>query len=221
MQNIGAYSIEQYVDMGTHSSDDPVAIYPIAYCHVDNCVSPQQRKTHLDKIKGLGYRGIKLHPRLSNFSITDDCLGDLIKEAVDRHLAVLLCTYFYDTTAISVTNNIDSLAGLLTRIGDVPILLMHAGGVRVLEFMELARAHKQVVLDLSLTLCKYEGSSIDQDLAFMFRKFDRRVCIGSDSPEYSLADLRRRFEFFCKGLRVDKQENIGSKNLLGFMSVYE
>ena len=51
-----------------------------------------------------------------------------------------------------------------------------------------------VLLDLSNTLLRYQGSSLDRDIAWLFRSFDRRICIGSDYPDYEPGQLRARFE---------------------------
>jgi len=67
-----------------------------------------------------------------------------------------------------------------------------------------------------MTICKYEGSSIDLDLEFMFQQFDRRICIGSDFPEYTLAKLRERFKLLSKNIDLKKKENITFRNISSF-----
>jgi len=74
-----------------------------------------------------------------------------------------------------------------------------------------------VLLDLSFTLCKYEGSSIDLDIRYLFEKFDRRICIGSDSPEFDLSKLRQRFNQLTEGLDIVKKKNIGFQNLQAYV----
>ena len=67
-----------------------------------------------------------------------------------------------------------------------------------------------------MTMIKYEGSSIDDDIKFLFKNFDERICVGSDHPEYSHEKFRERFNFFSKGLTLKKKENIAFKNLERF-----
>ena len=43
-----------------------------------------------------------------------------------------------------------------------------------------------------------------------------RICVGSDSPEFSPQRLRRRFEHFAHGLSEEKAENVAHKNLFAF-----
>jgi predicted TIM-barrel fold metal-dependent hydrolase len=74
-------------------------------------------------------------------------------------------------------------------------------------------------MDLSMTMMKYEGSSIDQDIRFLFRSFDRRIAIGTDYPEYSLERVRARFEYFSEGLPQEKKENVAHRNLSRFLGM--
>jgi hypothetical protein len=66
-------------------------------------------------------------------------------------------------------------------------------------------------------MCKYKGSSVDLDVRFLFENFDRRICIGSDSPEFSLDVMRERFDFFAHGLPGEKIRNIANLNLSRFL----
>ena len=91
--------------------------------------------------------------------------------------------------------------------------------MRLLEYMEIARSHPNVLLDLSMTMCKYSGSSIDADLRFALSAFDRRVCIGSDYPEYSPTTLRHRFTELGAGLEESKLENAAFRNAARFFEI--
>ncbi|MCX2863279.1 hypothetical protein OOZ63_15720 [Paucibacter sp. PLA-PC-4] len=63
----------------------------------------------------------------------------------------------------------------------------------------------------------FPGSSVDADLSFPFKHFDRRICIGCGWSEYGLAEVRARFEHFAAGLAPDKLRHIAQANLLGFL----
>lgn len=86
-----------------------------------------------------------------------------------------------------------------------------------MRYAELVRFNPNLLLDLSMTICKYAGRSLDQDIGFLFRSFDRRICIGSDHPEWSHAALRARFDAFREGLSQEKRENVAYRNILGFL----
>ena len=63
---------------------------------------------------------------------------------------------------------------------------------------------------------KYRGSSLDQDIKFLFKNFDERICIGSDYPEFSQNELIKCFKYYSKNISKKKRENIAFNNLNNF-----
>lgn len=214
MRDIGGYCQDNFINFIKSNSDSESTLFPIAYLHPENKTLNQIRD-ELKTIKQSGFVGIKMHPRISNFQFSNH-IANTIKEANLVGLSVLLCTYCYGQGNAS-KNTPDILMEMLQQCSGSKVMLLHAGSVRLLEYMEIARVFSNVLLDLSLTLCKYEGSSLDLDISFMFKNFDRRICIGSDFPEFSLMKLRERFEYFSEELDVVKIENIAHKNILNFL----
>ncbi len=107
---------------------------------------------------------------------------------------------------------------LLDSLGEPSkIILLHGDDVNILGLMEICRPYQNVLLDLSFTLCRYEGSSVDLDLRFLFQNFDQRVCVGSDNPNFSLAQFRRRFDELTAGLDQEKGLNAAHRNLQSFI----
>jgi predicted TIM-barrel fold metal-dependent hydrolase len=211
MKGIGSYSEKEYINFIKNSGDEN--IYPIAFYEPSNS-KVKEIIQDLKRIKKYGYYGIKLHPRISNFLI-DDKIAIIIKIANDLRLIVMFCTYSYsNTSAYKITP--ESIMEMLSKVDNSKVILLHAGSVRVLEYMEIARAFSNVLLDLSLTICKYTESSIDKDLLFLFRNFNKRICVGSDHPEYLLNTLRERYEFFSEEISIEKKERIGFKNIINF-----
>lgn len=194
-------------------------IIPVAAYNPKTCTgkSPEQIKNDLNYIKGLGFKAIKLHPRISEFKVASEEVEQLLAACEEIELPVFLCTYHYGSLETCPLFN--TLTSLLNKFTKLKLLLVHAGAVEVLKYMELARAYPNVLLDLSMTLMKYQGSSIDQDLKFLFEKFDRRICIGSDHPEYSLEQLQERFEFFSEGISQEKKNNIAHLNIIKFLGL--
>ena len=215
MKGIGQYDEKQYIDFikpHTHR------LIPIAFFDLNDDLTLADISHKLSTIKILGYKGIKLHPRISNFKLQNPLLAPIIKQANELQLSVLLCTYFYSQSSNSF-NNIEQLANLIFKLDGAQVILLHAGTVRLLETIEIARANNNVLLDLSLTICKYKGSSLDLDIQFAFNSFDKRICIGSDFPEFSGSELRERFNFYAKNIQKNKMENIAFRNILKFLQL--
>ncbi len=192
-------------------------LFPVAYYYFEHEEKTFNIHKKLKGLVNLGYVGIKLHPRYSRIDITSSTLAEIIRQAGQMGLVVLLCTYFY-TNKVPF-NTIDNLAFLINQIEDTKLILLHAGSVRLLETIELTRAFSNILLDLSFTLCKYEGSSIDLDIEFAFRTFDKRICVGSDYPEFSLGTLRKRFDYFSCHIPLEKRINIAHRNLANFTNL--
>lgn len=206
----GGYQEEHYASFIRAQSAN---LFPVAFLDFEVLESGTPVAEYLRRLKNLGYVGIKIHPRISGISFSNAHLPQLIKEANQLGLAVLLCTYFWSKDKKLRTNTQEQLLALLCEVPDEKIVLLHGGAVRLLEVAEMARQFPRVLVDLSFTLCKYEGSSIDLDIRYLFEKFDQRVCVGSDSPEIGLAKLRERFDLLTEGLDETKKNNIGYRNL--------
>lgn len=216
MKGIGNYSEDDFiVKCGLYGN-----LFPIAFFSFEDTDTREKIVFRLRKIKIKGYYGIKLHPRIGQFSIVDERLPVVINEANKLGLIVLLCTYFYSNKQSLRINNLENLSDMLLNVDeDSKVVLLHGGGVRLLDCMEITRAFPNVLLDISLTLCKYEGCSLDQDIAYLFKLFDRRVCVGSDHPEISLAQLRSRFDYFAVMTSYEKAVNIAYKNIKTFLNL--
>jgi len=215
--SIGGYEEETY---STFIRSQSEKLFPVAFFDFKVLDSGVSVVEYLSKIKHLGYYGIKIHPRLSNISLLDSILPNVIKEANQLGLLVLLCTYFWSNNKKHCSDSPEQLLNMLCAVPEDKIILLHSGAVRLLEVAEIARHFREVLLDLSFTLCKYEKSSIDMDIRYVFEKLDRRVCIGSDSPEFDLFMLRKRFEYLTEGLELEKKENIGYQNLKDYIGIH-
>lgn len=213
---VGGYREDRYAKFIRDYSHN---LYPVAYCDFSRIRSQHDIIPYLTVLKESGYIAIKIHPRMSQISYSHPLLAGIVKEANEQGLGVLMCTYFWSRCGSYGDFGLEGLAGLLERIPDQKIVLLHGGGVRLLETAELVRHFPNTLLDLSFTLIKYEGSSIDLDIQYLFRNFDRRICLGSDSPEFGHDDLRRRFDFFTETLSVDKAENVAYRNLMEHLNI--
>jgi predicted TIM-barrel fold metal-dependent hydrolase len=174
----------------------------------------------LDTVRELGFRGIKLHPRLSGFALDDDAFVATLAGARDRDLVVMLCTYLHaPIPAYPSEDPLYALARALKRAPGVRIVLLHGGDVDLLRWAQLARHDEHLLLDLSFTMMKYRGSSIDADLRYLFGAFHRRVCIGVDHPEYGHDAVRVRFEELAAGLGDEPRRDVAYRSLSRFLGI--
>jgi predicted TIM-barrel fold metal-dependent hydrolase len=176
----------------------------------------------LDVVRDLGFRGIKLHPRRSGFALDDARFVDALRLAHARDLVVMLCTYLHAPIAdYPRSDPLYLLAAALREVPAVRMILVHGGDVDLLRWMQLARHNENLVLDVSFTMMKYAGSSLDADLRYAFSSFHRRTCLGSDHPEWAHAAVRTRFEELTAGLPDDARADVGHRTLARFLGVEE
>lgn len=192
-------------------------VFPVAYLDVLEIQShsADEIDAKFCGLRELGYVGVKLHPRFGHFGFEHPVLPTILASAHRNSLAVLICTYVFGETLRSCS--LGSLSELLAHSNETKVILVHGGGVRLLEYMEIARNSQNCLLDLSFTIVMYEGCSLDLDISYMFEKFDQRICIGSDSPEMSMLDLRRRFDSFASNISREKAQNIAYRNIANFI----
>ena len=217
MEGIGGYNEDTFLSHLKKEGNGK--LFPIAFFSFDKN-SEEEYSIRLKEIKKKGYVGVKLHPRIGQFVLDNPSLPFVIDKANELGLVVMLCTYFYSNEVSLLANNIERLGDMLLKIDKQSrLILLHGGVVRLLDCMEIVRAFPNTLLDLSLTLCKYAGSSLDMDIQFLFQSFDRRICIGSDHPEIKLSMVRERFNFFSSNTTKEKAENIAYKNILNFTGI--
>lgn len=217
MEGIGGYKEDVFLQMIREKGEGK--LFPVAFFTFNQSSKEGYEKRLLD-IKEKGYIGIKLHPRIGHFTLDNPYLPFVIDKANELGLVVMLCTYFFSNEVSLMSNNIERLADMLLKVDKKSkVILLHGGVVRLLDMMEVVRAFPNTLLDLSLSLCKYAGSSLDMDIQFLFQSFDRRVCIGSDHPEIKLSQVRERFETFAANTTKEKAENIAYKNILSFTGI--
>lgn len=140
-----------------------------------------------DAIRNLGLKGLKLHPRLQGFGLDDiDKIVPLVEKAAELLTPVLLDA-FPAGRGFFECRELELISGLAERVPEAKIIMAHAGGYRVIEGCLVAKAYRNVFVDLSFTPHYFRGSSIVQDLAYLITKVGPdRVIHGSDYPEVSL-----------------------------------
>lgn len=214
---IGLDGIENYShELFIERCRDYPGLIPIAGFNPERDASVES----MHALRRMGFLGVKIHARFSGLTRKLDTLGPALRAAGVADLTVFYCTYMHCALAIHPTRDpFLSLVELLREAPETRVVLVHGGDIEVLRYAELTRFNSNLLLDLSLTLMKYAGSSVDFDIAFLFRHFDQRICIGTDWPEYSPEQLRNRFEHFAHDLPEEKRHNIAYRNLLNFLGL--
>ncbi|HEY8348466.1 MAG TPA: amidohydrolase family protein [Clostridia bacterium] len=158
--------------------------------------------SEVDRIIGLGLKGIKLHPEFQGFSIDDDDMMP-IYEAVEGRLPILM--HMGD-------ENVDSssparLSRVLDRFPGLVVIAAHFGGYRMWDLSCEYLIGRNVYIDTSSTLAFISP----EQAAGMIRKHGAgKVLFGSDYPMW---DHLEEFErFMALGLTEEERRAILFEN---------
>ena len=171
---------------------------------------------------------IKVHPRFSEWDWTSldglKIFNKLMCECNNYNLPILFCTYFSSNKGLSLTSEpMYRITDLLSKYDQVKLLLLHGGGPRVLEYLEHFKYWDQILIDISYTLTKYDGSSVDLDLAYAFKNLDQKLSFGSDIPycDYNILINKINTLAYKSNLDMESEKihNIMYKNIVNFLNI--
>lgn len=180
-------------------------------------VEHQTLGREFDAIASHGFRGVKIHPRLLRRNTSLDYLSNVFTMCQRFDLVCLLCTYEADKPgSLPSSDPFYQVCGALNDVPDVRLILMHGGGARILQYAGLARHSESILLDLSFTLTDFMTATLETSIKDLVQKLDRRLCIGSDSPEFTIAETLKRVIAIAGDSNLEKLDNVLSKNLYRF-----
>ncbi len=152
----------------------------------------------LESIQKAGVDAVKFHCYFQKISESDfPAVLTLAKKAQSLNMPIFIDTS-YGSIDMYRYDNLKLAAFLLEEITVVPLVLLHSGGARVLEAFLLADACPNVYLETSFSLPYYLGASVEQDLAFSYKKISERVIYGSDFPYVDMDTSLSKFLTFSK-----------------------
>ena len=130
----------------------------------------------------LNFQGLKLHPRLQSFDISDDRVVELVREAGDLGLPVLMDA-FPDGDWLMMGFNPLAFASLAKACPDTKIIFGHMGGHHCIDMMMLAKRIPNIHFDISFSLLYYLMGSTRENILYCCKSMGcQRVMFGSDHP---------------------------------------
>jgi predicted TIM-barrel fold metal-dependent hydrolase len=153
---------------------------------------------YIEKAENAGVRAIMFNSYLQN--ITEQDFLDVLKlcQFAEQEGLIICLDGSYGTSKMHNYDNLKLACFIADIVTNVPIVIVHSGGYRVMEFFLLAGDKSNVWLDTSFSLPFYIGSSIEKDFAFVYKKMDaRKVVFGTDFPYLNSQNaLQIHLDFF-------------------------
>ncbi len=200
----------QYILECANASND--RLVPIAGVDPSRCADDGAIVDEVARVARDGFAGIKLHPRLNGYDPVGSQCVRAIRAASEHRMTVFLDTLFRQQPH-STSYAADIVDRIAHECAGASIVLLHGGGAALLDVAEVVRLHATLMLDLSFTLLRYAGSSLDADIRWAMGRLDQRIVIGSDMPEYTPTEAFARAEQLADGLAAEKWANMAHGNL--------
>jgi predicted TIM-barrel fold metal-dependent hydrolase len=175
--------VNEYVLKVANSSGGQFLAVPI----LDPDLDPRPNEA-VEQLKEAGATGVKIHPRLSRLKLSGEWAREVGVEASRHDLPLFICSSSNGIYAANVHDTAEYFRSLGKHFESLRVVLLHGGGVQVMQMADMIRPHKNVLLDLSHTITTYNKTSIGEDIGHLFRTFGNRICLGSDFPEFSFLE---------------------------------
>lgn len=175
----------------------------------------------LDLAVDLGVRFLLVAPLQQRLGAVDsDVVSRLTHAAAARGLFLVVGAAF-GTTDLYKFDGVAMAAWLANAHPDVPIVVAHGGGLKVLDAFLVADHADNLLLDTSFSLPYWAGSRVEADFAWAMRKGGvHRWVMGSDHPFVPLGEaLAAHDRFFAAhGLTPPEVQAILHDNLAGLLA---
>ncbi|MEY4433636.1 MAG: hypothetical protein RLZZ44_1770, partial [Bacteroidota bacterium] len=110
--------------------------------------------------------GIKLHPRIDKYSLSNPLVSELLSKLTGKNLFVITCT-FWDGTWQNYGLSETDFFQLANKFPSINFIWAHSGGIKCLDFMLMAKNCPNVFLDLSFTQHYFPKEIIGNQLIFI------------------------------------------------------
>lgn len=172
----------------------------------------------LHEIRSVGFRAVKFHPRLLGLNARPELVENILGMCASSDLTLFYCTYA--TAAPGSLPRQDPLWSIVRAVAthpEAPIVLVHGGVHRLLEYAETFRYCPSVLIDLSFTLTRFVNSSVRKDISHVLQTLDQRVCLGSDTPDVPWSTWWERAETVKDEVDPARWHRIAQGNIREFL----
>lgn len=177
---------------------------------------------YIDNLVKSGVNAVMVNSYLQKIKDTDFSDVLIALKYAQRKGLIICIDGSYGTSKMYTFDNLKLVCFISDHIYSSPIVIVHAGGYRLIEAMLLASDKNNVWLDTSFSLPYYKNSSIETDFAYVLKRMNcQRIVFGSDHPYLPFKDaLDTHLNFFKKhDFKKEDLEKILYRNSLELFNV--
>jgi len=165
-------------------------------------------------IVDLKLKGLKLHPKIQNFTMDDQNVTPIIKKAADLKIPILIDGWIRPID-VDHQNMLSSIYAIAREIPRVNIILAHLGGFNFKDITRIAD-QKNIYFDLSFILNDFNKNILYEEIIPILTELGAsRLIYGSDHPEINMRtyykltlSLLKKIGFNSENLNDIFNENI-------------
>ena len=161
-----------------------------------------------------GFSGLKIHPRIQNIDPLDPLLLPVYDKAVELRIPVLFCCLLQSNTVELEKFHPFIYDTLAKKYPNLKIIMAHCGWPRIWDAYHVVKSNKNVYMDISYIVNKFQNTSLMNDIPFMLENLDQKMLYGSDFPENSIDGYFNIFKSISANLTQEKLDNICYKNII-------
>ena len=136
-------------------------------------------KAQLREIRAAGLKGIKLHPDFQGLFLDDPSMVAVMREAADLGLMILIHCGMDVSFPDLHRSTPERLHRILPQLEGAAIVAAHLGGFRYLDDVEKYLVGKDLYIDTSYTIGKFDETQVRRILE---NHRPDRILFGTDSP---------------------------------------
>lgn len=136
-------------------------------------------KQQLKEIRAAGIKGIKLHPDFQGVFLDDPSMVAVMWEAADLGLMILIHCGMDVSFPNLHRSTPERLSRILPKLEGATIVAAHLGGFRYLDDVEKYLVGKDLYIDTSYTIGKFDESQVRR---IIDHHRPDRILFGTDSP---------------------------------------
>lgn len=141
-----------------------------------------------------GVGAIKFHPRFAQSCLSSKLFKTCVELCRKYQLTMFVCTVPYYDNGAKGLDFIKELHEIILNNQDIKFVLLHGGYNQLLNLAESVRGIENCIVDLSATIVRFKNASVGLDVKYLFEHFEKRLCIGTDFPEYDYDDVGEALE---------------------------
>ncbi|WP_317065716.1 amidohydrolase family protein [Methanoculleus caldifontis] len=156
--------------------------------------------------------GLKVHPSLQQVDPASPEVQEILDAASGMGKPVVFDTFMQSTTIPIRLLDPKVFDELAKNRRDITFVLAHSCWPHLLDAYIIAKANKNVYLDLSYFGKAADNTYLLHDFCHLLEKLDQKAIFGTDFPEVDVAAYTALWQRYLHHLPEDKQKRIFSDN---------